>query len=111
MHVDPAHPLSPFSEQTREIREQDIAFFAQAITGCRQHIAKDLAVVLPRLLWMYQMGVILFWIHDRSAGQKRTALLIDGSLQIVMLLIRVSGLPLMRPLRRKVLDLCSAVFD
>src|SRR5688572_10978678 len=25
-HTNPQHPLSPFSEQTREIREQDIAF-------------------------------------------------------------------------------------
>ena len=33
--TDPADPLSPFSEQTREIREADIELFARAIDGGR----------------------------------------------------------------------------
>lgn len=105
-HVDPAHPLSPFSEQTRAIREHDIAQFRRALSGSRAHISRDLESVLPGLLWMYQMALILYWIHDRSPEQKKTRALADASLRLVVRLIQLSSLPLMRPLRRQILELC-----
>ena len=104
-HVDPAHPLSPFSEQTRETRERDVAVFERTLSGSRVRIALDLKDSLPRLLWMYQMGLILYWIHDRSPGQKRTAALIERSVPLVVKLIQLSSLPLMRPLRKRVVEL------
>ena len=67
--TDPADPLSPFSEQTREIRDADIAVFDRAIADSRTRVPRALAGHLPRLLWMYQMGIILFWIYDHSAEQ------------------------------------------
>jgi AcrR family transcriptional regulator len=108
-HVDPAHPLSPFSQETREIRERDIAMFERAIAGSRQHIPKDLKAALPGLIWMYQMGLILYWIHDHSPGQRKTAALVEKSLRVVVRLIQLSALPLVRPLRRQVLELLAAV--
>jgi AcrR family transcriptional regulator len=107
-HVDPAHPLSPFSEETREIRERDIATFARAVEGGKQKTPKDLIAVLPRLLWLYQMGLILFWTCDRSEGQRRTGFLVERSLALVVKLIRISALPLMRPLRRQVIELAQS---
>jgi AcrR family transcriptional regulator len=104
-HSDPQHPLSPFSEQSRAIREADIGFFARAMEGRRSRLPDDLKTYLPRLLWMYQMGVILFWIYDRSEGQVKTYALLDKSLHVVVRLIKFSGLPLMRPLRRMVIEL------
>jgi hypothetical protein len=59
----------------RDTREADIEIFAEAVLGSRLHIADDLKEALPRLLWMYQMGLILYWIYDRSEGQRRSALL------------------------------------
>jgi len=104
-HSDPQHPLSPFSEQSRAIREADIGFFARAIEGSRSRLADDLKPYLPQLLWMYQMGIILFWIYDRSEGQVKTHALLDKSLRVVVRLIKLSGMPLMRPLRRMVIEL------
>ena len=106
-HVDPGHPVSPFSEATRAIREQDIAQFERAVTGSRTRLAKDMVEPLPRLLWMYQMALILYWIHDRSPGQSKTAALIEGSLRLIVRLIQLSSLPLMRPLRRQIVELCA----
>ena len=106
--VDPSNPLSPFSEETAGIRESDIGAFARAIEGSRQKVPKDLLPVLPRLLWLYQMGVILYWIHDRSPDQTRTAGLVDRSLALIVKLIQLSGLPLMRPLRRQVIELVQS---
>lgn len=105
VHVDPTHPLSPFSEETREIREEDVAILARAIEGSSLRLPEDLRAVLPRILWLYQMGVILFWIHDGSPGQRRTVALLDKSCALVVRLLRVSSLPLMRPLRRQVVGL------
>jgi AcrR family transcriptional regulator len=111
VHTDPSHPLSPFSAQTREIRENDMRFFARAVDGSRVRVPDDLRSYLPRLLWMYQMGVILFWINDRSTAQKKTQALIDKSLQVVVRLIKLAGLPLTKPLRRMVIDLVDAVTE
>lgn len=111
VHTDPSHPLSPFSAQTREIRENDMGFFARAVAGSRVHVPEDLQAYLPRLLWMYQMGVILFWINDRSAGQKNTQALVDKSLDVVVRLIKLAGLPLTKPLRRMVIDLVDTVTE
>jgi AcrR family transcriptional regulator len=108
-HVDPMNPLSPFSDQTQEIREQDIAVFERAITGARLRVPEDLKDSLPRIFWMYQMGLILYWIHDVSPSQEKTRALIEKSLRIIVRLLRLSSLPLMRPLRRQVLDLWDAV--
>ena len=110
-HVDPGHPVSPFGEATRSIREQDIDCFRRAVDGSRQHIADDIAEHLPRLLWMYQMALILYWIHDRSPGQKKTAALVEGTLRLVVKLIQLSGLPLMRPFRRQVVELCRTAWE
>jgi AcrR family transcriptional regulator len=110
-HVDPTHSLSPFSHETREIREQDIQLFRRAISGSRLHAPEDLTAILPKLFWLYQMGIILYWIHDGSPSQSRTAALIDKSLPLIVRLIRLSGLPLMRPLRRQVIELFNAVTD
>jgi len=108
-HADPAHPLSPFSEQTRAIRERDVRYFERALEQSKTRITDDLKPHLPGILWMYQMGIILFWIYDRSEGQQRTRALIDKSLAVVVRLIQLSGLPLLRPVRSMVVDLVETV--
>src|SRR5262249_10389121 len=95
---DPEHPLSPFSDRTQPIRENDMRFFQQALEGTK--VPKDLAPHLPRLLWLYQMGIILFWIYDRSPEQQKTRSLFDKSLGLVVRLIRPPGPPRRRRRRR-----------
>lgn len=110
-NVDPLHPLSPFSEQTKAIRDKDIGFFAQAIEGGSVHVPDDLRPHLPGVLWMYQMGLLLFWVYDRSTGQVRTRRVVDASLKIVVSLIKLSGFPLMRPVRKTVIELLTAMAE
>jgi hypothetical protein len=47
----------------------------------------------------------MFWLYDRSAGQERTRRLLEKSLPLIVNLLRVSTLPLMKPLRKSVLEL------
>jgi AcrR family transcriptional regulator len=109
-HIDPQHPLSPFSEETRAIRERDIGFLAAAVDGAKIRIPDDLKLHLPRVLWLYQMGLLLFWVYDSSSGQARTKRLFQKSLSIVVNLIKFSSLPLMRPVRKLATDLFEIVY-
>ncbi len=109
-HIDPQHPLSPFSEETRAIRERDIAFLAAAVEGSKSRIPDDLKLHLSRVLWLYQMGLLLFWVYDSSPAQARTKQLFQKSLSIVVNLIKFSSLPLMRPVRKLATDLFEIVY-
>ncbi len=106
---DSADPLSPFSEETRAIRERAFEHMQWAIEGGDVKVPADLAPHMPRLLWMYQMGLILFWLYDRSPQQARTRKLMDKSLSLLVGLLRASSLPLMKPLRKMVLEMVETV--
>jgi AcrR family transcriptional regulator len=107
--ADPQHPLSPFSPQTKEIRDIDVAWFGRILVDCGTRIPRDLAPHLPGVLWLFQMGVIFFWVIDDSPNQARTALLLELAAKSVASLIGVSALPLMRPLRKTALQLIEIV--
>jgi len=107
--ADPKHPLSPFSPQTREIRDIDLAWFRRILVDCGMRIPRDLEPHLPGVLWFFQMGVIFFWVIDESAEQTRTRRLLELAAKSVVFLIRVSALPLMRPLRKTALQLIEIV--
>lgn len=110
-HIDPEHPLSPFSAETHHIRDKDISFMARAIQGAKIKVARDLRPYLPRLLWLYQMGLILFWIYDRSPEQRKTKQLFAKSLSIVVGLIRLSTLPGLKPVRKLATDLLEIIYE
>jgi AcrR family transcriptional regulator len=111
-HIDPADPLSPFSLETKAIRARDIEMFGKAIGGARQKTHPDLAGHMPGLLWLYQMGLILYWTFDGSRGQHRTRILFEKSLSVVVTLMRFSGFPPLKPARRLIRELLEAAsFD
>ena len=107
--ADPEHPLSPFSKETREIRERDMLHFSEALDGSNLRLPDDLRPHLPRLLWLSQMGLILFWIYDRSENQARTERLVDKSLGIIASLLKLSKSPFLRPVRRTAIELLDAL--
>ena len=109
--ADPEHPLSPFSAQTREIRERDMQHFSEALEGSNLRLPEDLAPHLPKLLWLYQMGLILFWIYDRSPQQVRTERLVEKSLGIVTGMLKLVKSPFLRPVRRIAIELLEAVSE
>lgn len=106
---DTNDPLSPFSKETNAIREKAIELFRTAIEGSDVKVSADLVPHLPRMLWLYQLGLVLFWIYDHSADKTRTMALMEKSLSLVVNLLRLSGLPLMRPVRRTILELLETV--
>lgn len=102
---DSRDPLSPFSDETQPIRDAAIEQMKAAMDGGDIKIPSDLKPRLPYLLWLYQMALIMFWLYDRSPEQERTTRLMDKSLGLLVNLLRISSLPLMKPLRKAALEL------
>jgi len=102
---DSADPLSPFSTETHAIREAAVEHMRIAMEGGDVKVPGDLKPRLPYLLWLYQMALIMFWLYDRSPNQQRTQRLMEKSLGLLVNLLRISALPLMKPLRKAALDL------
>jgi AcrR family transcriptional regulator len=107
--ADPGYPLSPFSSQTREIRNIDLGWFRRIVVDCGVRIPKDLEPHLPDVLWFFQMGAIYFWVIDESPGQENSDRLLAIAARTIASLIRVSALPLMRPVRKAALEVVQLV--
>jgi len=107
--VDPRERLSPFSTETRAVREDSITWYARALEGSDVTLPKDLAPDLPRVLWLIHLGLIYYWLIDESPDQQRTRRLTDTSLDLLVPLLKASSLPLMGPLRKKALKVIRAI--
>jgi AcrR family transcriptional regulator len=109
--ADPESPLNPFAEESDPIREASMRLFEQVVEGSKARIPNDLRAELPYLIWVYHVGVILFWIHDPSPKQRRTYRLIDHTVEMLDQMISLASNPLMRPLRKRALKLIDEIKD
>ena len=109
--ADPHSPLNPFSDASKEVREEAVALMERVVDDSSLAPPADLRRELPWLLWLYEMGVILFWIFDTSRGRRRTRILIDRTVPIVTRLISLGGNPILAPLRKSVLKLVRELRD
>jgi AcrR family transcriptional regulator len=103
--ADPKSPLSPFSIESGPARAEGVAFFAEIVDGSDAKIPKELRADLPELLWLYHMGIVLYWVHDTSEGAVRTYQLVDQTAPLVVKLIGLSRLPGTKSTLADVLDL------
>jgi len=91
--ADPRSPMSPFSEESRAARETSIGLHARVLDGSDARVPAALRDELPELLWLVQMAVVLFWVHDTSEGRRRTRSLVRRVAPLVARLVKVSRLP------------------
>jgi AcrR family transcriptional regulator len=100
---EPDHPLSCLGRGTTEIRRRATEIFRQAIRV--ERLPKDLQQLLPLALWALQMGLLVMFLYDTSAKQRRTRRMADGALDLTLKLLKLAKLPVLKPVRTKVLDL------
>jgi len=62
-------------------------------------------VLLPVALWALQMGLLVMFLYDDSAEQMRTRRLADGAIDLTLKLLALARLPVLKPVRTKVLAL------
>lgn len=77
-------------------RAKSIALFRQAVTASRPQPPLAIRDDLPELLWLVHMGVTLFWIYDRSPGQRRSRRLAHNVAPLAAKLVVLSRLPVVR---------------
>lgn len=65
-----------FSKATAFSRERVMGVFVDAVSGASDAPSAALASALGRLLYLLHLGVILWWLLDRSPAQRATAGLI-----------------------------------
>jgi AcrR family transcriptional regulator len=109
--ADPHSPLNPFAHDSEPTRRDSIRLFEDLVADTKARIPGDLRAELPYLLWLYHMGIILFWIHDSSPKRARTYRLIDQTVDLLDKLISLASNPLMRPVRKRALKLVSELRD
>lgn len=66
-----------FAPSTAPSRERITRAFQDAVVGASDAPARPLGAALGRLLYLAHMGVILWWLLDRSARQRATAGLVE----------------------------------
>jgi AcrR family transcriptional regulator len=82
-----------FARATAFSRERVLAAFRAAVAGATDAPAGRLAEALARVLYLLHLAVILWWLLDRSAGQRATA----GLLALVARVLPAAALALRLP--------------
>ncbi|MFB8030142.1 TetR family transcriptional regulator [Streptomyces sp. NPDC056465] len=102
--ADPDSPLSPFSEESAAARDAVISVHERCLAGSSVKADPELAALLPQLMWLMQMGLVLFWVYDRSEGTERSRRLVERTAPIAARAIALSRFRVLRPLVRQIHD-------
>jgi AcrR family transcriptional regulator len=105
--ADPTSPLSPFSPESAPARNVSIDLWRRVVDGSDARIPKVLRAELPELLWLYLMGIVLYWVHDPTDRASRTRLLTQRTVPMVVRAIGLARLPVFRATVADLVDLLN----
>ncbi|MFH8582861.1 TetR family transcriptional regulator [Streptomyces celluloflavus] len=105
--ADPESPLSPFSDASHPARAAAVQIFRDVLEGSQvgPKLDAELAGLLPDVLWLHLMGVVLYWVFDRSEHTERTRAFVRKSAPMVARAVRLSRFRVVRPLVRDAVEL------
>ncbi|MGD3106080.1 TetR family transcriptional regulator [Streptomyces sp. YGL11-2] len=103
--ADPDSPLSPFSADSRHAREAAVDVHREVLAGSKAKVPAELADVLPELMWLSQMGLVLYWVFDRSPGRERSRQLAGRGARLTARGVSLARFRVLRPLVHEVHEL------
>ncbi|MFE7211657.1 TetR family transcriptional regulator [Streptomyces sp. NPDC001698] len=103
--ADPDSPLSPFSPESEHARAEAIDIHKEVLHGARTKVPADLREVLPELMWLSQMGLVLYWVFDRTEGRERSYRLAERGARLTARGVSLARFRVLRPLVHEVHDL------
>ncbi|MFF4788415.1 MULTISPECIES: TetR/AcrR family transcriptional regulator [unclassified Streptomyces] len=103
--ADPDSPLSPFSAESEHARAEAIDIHKEVLHGARTKVPADLREVLPELMWLSQMGLVLYWVFDRTEGRERSYRLAERGARLTARGVSLARFRVLRPLVHEVHDL------
>ncbi len=107
--AEPSSPLSPFSKESSPARDASVALYREVVEGSSKAFDRELRAQLPELLWLYSLGIVLFWVHDTSPACAKTYRLIDATVSLADRLVALSRLPVLRGTTRDVLAIIREI--
>ena len=93
------HPLSIFGGDTQRLRDEGLETFTIALGD--ETLPTDLRDLAPTLLWTLHMGMLLYFLHDKTGGE-RTRKLSLSTLELVLQLLNLVRLPIVQPMLKPV---------
>lgn len=93
------HPLSIFGADTQRLRDEGTQTFTVALGD--EPLPADLRDLAPTLLWTLHMGMLLYFLHDKTGGE-RTKKLSNSALELVLQLFNLIRSPIVQPLLKPV---------
>ncbi|WP_069763536.1 TetR/AcrR family transcriptional regulator [Streptomyces sp. LUP47B] len=104
--ADPDSPLSPFSPESEPARVEAIAVHREVLRGAtKTKVPDELRDILPELMWLSQMGLVLYWIFDRTEGRERSYRLAERGAKLTARGVSLARFRVLRPLVREVHEL------
>ncbi|MER6348776.1 TetR family transcriptional regulator [Streptomyces sp. NPDC001595] len=104
--ADPDSPLSPFSPESEHARREAISVHREVLAGAtKTKVPEELRDVLPELMWLSQMGLVLYWIFDRTEGRERSYRLAERGARLTSRGVALARFRVLRPLVREVHEL------
>jgi hypothetical protein len=107
--IDPDSPLSPLHSDSSETLRFSVGLFREMVE--RNHAARGEEIeAMARALWLAHMGVLTYWLHDRSEDFQATDRAIETLSGLLRLSDRLTRIPGMGRLRSQLFTLVSALF-
>jgi AcrR family transcriptional regulator len=103
--ADPDSPLSPFSPDSKAPREEAIGIFREVLSGSKAKVPAELKDTLPELMWLSEMGLVVYWVFDRTPGRERSYRLAERGARLTTLGVSLARFRVLRPLVREVHEL------
>jgi AcrR family transcriptional regulator len=90
--LQPSSKLA-FSLRAVALRTRYLAFVQELIQeSIPNERANAMTWVAPQAFWIYYLGVLLYWLHDESAGKQYTLAFLDRSLHLGVTVLRKGSL-------------------
>ncbi len=96
---DPASELSIFSTRAKQVRDESITLFHEALAP--EELPAELRSALGLAFWSLSMGLVLYFIHDTSPKQEKTRRLVDQSVTLLASMMPMA--PLLAPMGASVI--------
>jgi AcrR family transcriptional regulator len=109
--AEPTSPLNPFSSESGPARAAAVAIYREVVNGSALKIEQEFREELPELLWLYSMGIVLYWVHDDSPGCRKTYLLVERTVPLVGRMVSMSRLPGFKSVTRELVGVIRDVRD
>jgi len=107
--AEPTSPLSPFSPESSPARAAAIGLWSEVLEGSDARLPKKVRADLPELMWLYFMGIVLFWVYDPTPDASATRSVAARTAPLVVRAMSLTRLPVMRGMLDDIVALISEI--